>query len=360
MTVGSHGRWQPIADRQLRVGLAGLGSMGLNHLRVISSHADMRLVAVSDPVAASLQSAVERTEAQGFESPIAMIREAELDAIVLAAPTTAHADLALAAIDSGVAVLVEKPLAATVDDAFRILQASRATGVPVQVGHVERFNPAVLELGRLLELGSLSSVYSITSRRAGPFPARIRDVGVTVDLATHDVDILSWIVRERPSRVYAETAQRIHADHEDLLFGLLHFPSGATGFVDVNWLTPTKRRTLVVVGEEGMFELDYLSQRLTFTRHPNAQQPMLIAGYATTFTGDVAELPVENREPLAAEHDAFVRVIREGSRPIVDVEDGLWAVAIATALLESARDGAPAYLETIANRLASAPARPGS
>ncbi len=110
---------------------------------------------------------------------------------------------------------------------------------------------------------------------------------MTVDLATHDVDILSWIAGERPSRVYAETAQRIHADHEDLLFGLLHFPSGATGMLDVNWLTPAKRRQLVVVGEEGMFELDYLTQRLTFTRATDTTNPRLIGGYAPTFEGEV-------------------------------------------------------------------------
>lgn len=345
--------WAPLGDRSLRFGLAGLGSMGLNHLRVLSSRSDLDLVAVSDPVDASLDVAVARTGALGFADPIAMLRESELDAIVIAAPTTAHVELALAAIESGVAVLVEKPLAATTADAMRILSASRDSGVPVQVGHVERFNPAVLELGRLLEQGWLSTVYSISSRRAGPFPARIRDVGVTIDLATHDVDILSWIAGERPRRVYAETAQRIHAAHEDLLFGLLSFPSGATGFVDVNWLTPTKRRQLVVVGEEGMFELDYLTQRLTFTKQPNVEHPTLIGGYAPMFQGDVAELPVASGEPLAAEIDAFTRALRDGSRPIVDVEDGLWAVAIATSLLEAAASGRPTDLAGFGRRLAA-------
>jgi predicted dehydrogenase len=170
---------------------------------------------------------------------------------------------------------------------------------------VERFNPAVLELGRLLDADWLSTVYSIQSRRAGPFPARIRDVGVTIDLATHDVDILSSVAGERPERVYAETARRIHTDHEDLLFGLLHFPSGATGMLDVDWLTPAKRRQLVIVGEEGMFELDYLTQRLTFTKAPDVENPRLIDGYAPTFEGDVAVLPVAIAEPLAARLDAF-------------------------------------------------------
>ena len=346
--------WQPAADRELRVGLAGLGSMGRNHLRILAGRSDIRLVAVADPVAEALAAAVATCGAQAFDEPLAMLAEAELDAVVIAAPTTAHVPLALAAIERDIAVLVEKPLAASAEEGERIVTAARQRGVPVQVGHVERFNPAVLELGRLLEDGWLSTVYSIASRRAGPFPARIRDVGVTVDLATHDADILSWIARERPSRVYAETAQRIHASHEDLLFGLLQFPSGATGMLDVNWLTPAKRRQLIVVGEEGMFELDYLTQRLTFTRASDTTNPRLIGGYAPTFEGDVAELPVVAAEPLAAEIDAFLRVVREGGRPIVDAEDGLWAVAIATSLLTAAATGRAVDLSPLASRFATA------
>ena len=328
--------WYPTGDREVRVGLAGLGSMGRNHLRVIASRPNVRLAAVADPDGDALATATTQTGGAGFADPLAMIAETELDAVVIAAPTTSHLALALAAIERGIAVLVEKPLAPTVDEALQIVAASRATGVPVQVGHVERFNPAVRELGRLLGEGWLSTVFAITSRRAGPFPARIRDVGVTVDLATHDVDICSWIAGERPVRVHAETAQRIHAEHEDLLFGLMHFPSGVVAQLDVDWLTPAKRRQLVVVGEEGMFELDYLTQRLTFTRATDTTNPRLIGGYAPTFEGDVTELPVPTGEPLALEHDAFLRVVREGGRPEVDAEDGLWAVGIAIALLESA------------------------
>jgi predicted dehydrogenase len=345
--------WQPAGDRRLRVGLAGLGSMGRNHLRILSARTDLSLAAVADPVAAALAAATGETRAQGFAEPLAMVAEADLDAIVIAAPTTAHVPLALAAIERGIAVLVEKPLAATTDEAMRIVRAARAAGVPVQVGHVERFNPAVLELGRLIDDGWLSTVYSIASRRAGPFPARIRDVGVTVDLATHDADILSWIAGERPSRVYGETAQRIHATNEDLLFGLLHFPSGATGMLDVNWLTPAKRRQLIVVGEEGMFELDYLTQHLTFTRATDTTNPLLIGGYAPTFEGEVVELPVVSTEPLAGELDAFLSVVRNGGRPVVDAEDGLWAVAIATSLLASASEGRVVDMSTLSSRFAS-------
>ncbi len=343
--------WRPVGDRELRVGLAGLGSMGRNHLRVIASRPNTRLTAVADPVTDALDAATAHTGATGFAEPLAMIAEAELDAVVIAAPTTAHLPLALAAIERGTAVLVEKPLALTVEECLQIVAASRATGVPVQVGHVERFNPAVRELGRLIDAGWLSTVYAISSRRAGPFPARIRDVGVTVDLATHDVDICSWLAGERPSRVHAETAQRIHASHEDLLYGLLQFPSGVVAQLDVDWLTPAKRRQLTVVGEEGMFELDYLTQRLTFTRATDTTNPRLIGGYAPTFEGEVAELPVPNGEPLALEHDAFQRIVREGGRPEVDAEDGLWAVGIATALLEAARGRSVVELAEFGRRL---------
>ena len=343
--------WRPAGERELRVGLAGIGSMGRNHLRVISARTDARLVAIADPVAEALAAAAAGTGAQTFEDPLAMVAEADLDALVVASPTTTHVALALAAIERGIAVLVEKPLAATVQEGRDILEAARAAGVPVQVGHVERFNPAVLELGRLLADGWLSNVYAISSRRAGPFPARIRDVGVTIDLATHDVDILSWIAGERPVRVYAETAQRIHATHEDLLFGLIHFPSGVVGQLDVDWLTPAKRRQLTVVGEEGMFELDYLTQRLTFTQASGLDHPRLIGGYAPTFEGDVAVLPVSNAEPLAAEYDAFLSIVRHGGRPVVDAEDGLWAVAIATALLEAADGRVPITLTDPSERL---------
>jgi UDP-N-acetylglucosamine 3-dehydrogenase len=344
------GPWQPIgASRPVRVGLIGLGAMGRNHLRLLSGRADARLVAVSDPVAGTLDSAASG-DAQAYAEPLAMLAEAELDAVVIASPTTTHHPLALAALDRGIAVLVEKPLAATPSEADELVDAAKSRGVPLQVGHVERFNPAVLELGRLLDTGWLSTVYAITSRRAGPFPDRIRDVGVTMDLATHDVDILSFVAAERPVRVSAETAQRVHQDHEDLLFGLLSFPSGTIGMIDVDWLTPAKRRTLTVVGEEGMFELDYLSQRLTFTRSTDTSNPRLISGYAPTFEGESVDLSLETHEPLAAELDAFLGVVCDGGRPVVDAEDGRWAVLLADALLRSAHERRTIELDRIRAR----------
>jgi UDP-N-acetylglucosamine 3-dehydrogenase len=315
----------------MRVGLIGLGEMGRNHLRVIHEHPEVTLVAVADQDPTLLASALAATGARCFPNGAAMLETGGLDAVVIASPTTTHYDLVIQAVSAGIAVLVEKPLAATWREALDIVRVAPAAGaVPVQVGHVERYNPAVVELARGLR-ARLPVVYAVASRRAGPLPVRIRDVGVTIDLATHDVEILSWIAGERPSSVYAEVTKRRHQTHEDLLFGLLRYPSGTKGMVDVNWLTPVKRRSLIVLGDEGMFELDYLSQRLT---------------WVPTF-GNAEELEVQKQEPLKAQFDDFVQMVRTDSCPRVTAEDGAWAVVVADGFLESARLDRPVHLPPI-------------
>ena len=331
--------WVPITGPEVRVGVIGLGVMGRNHVRVLGEIDGARLTGISDPVRSALRTVADSTGATTFDRPEELIASGCVDAVIIASPTTTHRDLVLSAIDNRLAILVEKPVAATPAEADEIVAAAAATGIPVQVGHIERFNPAVLELGRLLDSGWLSTVYAITSRRGGPMPERIRDVGVTIDLATHDVDILSWIAAERPWSVFAEMAYRVRQDHEDLLFGLMRFPSGTVAMLDVDWLTPAKRRSLSVLGEEGMFELDYLTQRLTFTRGADTSAPELIGGYAPTFHGESVEIPVSTGEPLAAELTSFIETARTGSRPQVDATDGRWAVIVADALLRSAAAG---------------------
>ena len=331
--------WAPVGAREVRVGLIGLGSMGRNHQRVLGSLSGVRLVAVADPDVSALAAATSGSRAQPFGEPMSMLSEADLDAVVIASPTTSHLPLTLAAVERGIAVLVEKPLAATPAEADLIEAAASTPGAPpIQVGHVERFNPAVIELGRLLETGWLSRVIALTSQRLGPSPDRIRDIGVTADLATHDVDILCAITGERPARVSAETASRLHSAHEDVLLGLMSFPSGIVASLVVDWLSPAARRRLTVLGEEGMFELDYVTQRLTFARSGTAGHRGPIGRDGQTVEGDLIELPVPTGEPLAAELASFVRVVRDGSQPLVDVTDGRWAVILADALLTAARE----------------------
>lgn len=326
----------------LRVGLAGLGTMGRNHLRNLLARQDVTLVAVADPDQTARQSAEQQApEARGFDDARAMLEEEQLDALVVAVPTALHYAIAAAGIERGVAVLVEKPLAGTVAEARDLVELAGRRGALLQVGHVERFNPAVRELRQRLQAGGLSRVFSVRTIRAGPIPERMRDSGVAVDLATHDVDIICHLIGERPIRAYAEVTQHVHTDHEDLLYGLLAFPGGALGQLDVNWLTPEKQRRLVVLGEEGMFTVDYLSQSLTFTRRAADLSPTYLDGYAPTFIGQAVHLPVRPAEPLRLELDAFFAAVRAGGPSPLPGADGLWAVALAEMLLVSAAEHRP-------------------
>lgn len=316
--------------------------MGRNHLRNLVAREDVDLVAVADPARSARRAAFEvAPEVRDFGDPGAMLEEERLDALIVAAPTTLHHGISLAAMERGVSVLVEKPLAATVEEGRDLVRAAERAGVVLQVGHIERFNPAVVALGERLRAGALTRIYSVKTTRGGPLPARIRDVGVAIDLATHDVDIICHLVGERPIRVHGETTQHVHTQHEDLLYGLLAFPSGALGLLDVNWLTPDKQRRIVVLGEEGMFQVDYLSQSLTFTRGAAELAPTYLDGYAPTFMGETVGLPVTPAEPLRRELDAFFSAVRSGGPAAITGEEGLWALALANLLLTSSAEGRP-------------------
>ncbi len=330
-----------VAPGMLRVGLAGLGTMGRNHLRNVLAIDDVTLVAMADasPVALAEAVSVAGPQVHTYEDPLLMLRDEDLHAIIVAVPTTRHFQIALAAMTSGVSVLVEKPIAATIVESKQLMRASEEHDVVLQVGHVERFNPAVLALSASLHRGDLSRIYSVKTVRGGPLPERIRDVGVAIDLATHDVDIMCHLIGERPIRVSAERSRQIHTAHEDLLYGLLAFPSGVVGQLDVNWLTPEKQRRIVVLGEEGMFQVDFLTQSLTFTRGAATLAAEYLDGYAPMFQGETVSLPVESAEPLRRELIAFFEAVRTGGRPEVTGLDGHMALSIAKLLLAAADEG---------------------
>jgi len=261
-------------------------------------------------------------------------RHGGLDGVVIAAPTTAHPALAAAGHQRGLPVLIEKPLAAGVDEGLSILLAARRRGVRVQVGHVERYNPAVLEMGRLIHEGWLSTVYAITCRRAGPS----RPGSATSASRWTWAPTTSTSCRGSPGNgPSGSTPRRPGGSRQsrgpDLRPHAL--PVGRDRLPGRGLADPGQATHLGGSGRGGMFELDYLTQRLTFTR-TDVERPQMIAGYATTFSGDVAEIAVTAVEPLRGQLDEFVRVLRTGDRPYVDAEDGLWAVAIATALVTSA------------------------
>lgn len=331
--------------RPLRVAVIGLGMMGRAHLRVWSDVVEgVELVGVADPDPRALHEATDGRALRGYPDAEALLRAEQPDLVSIVVPTSLHLPITLAALDAGAHVLVEKPIAATRDEAEHMIEAARRAGRMLTVGHIERFNPAIRELRRRLAAGELGRIFQIHATRLGPFPARIRDVGVVVDLAPHDLDVMRYLLGSDPVRLYAETEQRIHTDHEDLFVGVLKFANGAVGVLDINWLTPTKQRTLTVTGERGMYTADYLAQQLVF--YPNS------ADDGSVGEGERVERQIERREPLAIELEEFARAVRDGGPPPVDPHQAMVALLLARAMVESAQTGTVIARDALARVLA--------
>ena len=325
----------------LRAGVVGLGMMGRNHVRVWDEAVEgVDLVAVADPDPAAVRRAVHGRSARGYGSVEEMLASESIDLLSIVAPTSLHLPIALAALGAGAHVLVEKPIAATREEAEQMMAAAARASRILTVGHIERFNPAVLDLRRRLANGELGRIFEIRATRLGPFPARIRDVGVVVDLAPHDLDVMRFLMGSDPVRLYAETEQRIHTNHEDLFVGLMKFANGAIGVLDINWLTPTKVRTLSVTGERGMYVADYLAQDLVFYPNPDAVRGSNGAGgVGSVAEGEMTRRAIDRQEPLLVELTEFARAVRAGAPAPVDPHEAMVALLLARALVQSAQDG---------------------
>jgi UDP-N-acetylglucosamine 3-dehydrogenase len=336
-----------VNGRTLRAGVIGLGMMGRNHVRVYDELLpDVDLVAVADPDAGALRRATTGRAARGYEDPGRMLAEERLDLVSIVSPTSVHREATMAALAAGAHVLVEKPIATDRAEAEEMIDGARAAGLILTVGHIERFNPAIRELKRRLDDGELGRVFQIKATRLGPFPNRIRDVGVVVDLAPHDLDVMRYLLDADPVRIYAEAEQRIHTDHEDLFCGLLKFSNGVVGSLDINWLTPMKRRSLTVTGERGMYVADYLDQDLFFYANPEAPFTWENRGEddmgppITSITeGEMTRRFVHKQEPLAVELIEFAAAVRAGGPPPVNPRDALIALLLARKMVEAAESG---------------------
>ncbi len=324
----------------LRVGVVGLGTMGRNHARVLDGLDDVELIGAADPATAAKEFVARRTHARWYASHADLFEHERLDAVIVAAPTALHHRVAFDAIDRGLHVLVEKPLAASTAEARDLIQRAATKDVVLSTGHVERFNPAVAELKTRLDRHELGRIFQVQARRQSPLPVRIADVGVTIDLATHDIDLMRYLLRDEPVTVYARTARRVHGTHEDLLVAVLTYPDGAIATIQVNWLTPTKIRELSVIGERGMFVVHTLSQELTFYANQVAQDSAEdwteLATLVGVTEGDVTRYAIPNEEPLLLELRNFTRACR-GLEPLrVSADDGLRALEIAERLTAAA------------------------
>jgi len=323
----------------MKAAVIGVGAMGRNHARIYNEIEATELMAVADVDRECAERAGRIYGARAYTDYREMLDREQPDLLSVAVPTLSHLEVALAALDAGCHILVEKPLARTVEEGRRIVSYAARKGLKLAVGHVERFNPAVTELKQRLEGGELGKVFQVIARRLGPFPSRIRDVGVAVDLATHDLDIMRHLIGARVVRVYAEVGRGIHPMHEDLLLGLLKFENGVVGVLEINWLTPTKVRELSVTGERGMFVLDYLTQDLFFYENDYVNgQWHYIDILRGVSEGKMMRLKVHKREPLRAELASFAAAVLNDEAPEVSGEEGLRALALAEKLIESGRE----------------------
>ena len=332
--------------KRYRAGVVGVGAMGRVHARIYVEMDDVDLVATSDPDVAARERLSGTHRVKAYADHVEMAEAERLDVVSVATPTHLHASISCDLLERGVHVLVEKPVALSIEQGQAMIEEARKAGLVLMVGHVEHFNPAVNEIRGRLARNELGKVFQIHARRLSPFPPRITDVGVILDLASHDIEVMRHLVGSNVARVFAEVAQKAHAAEEDLLNGLLRFENGVIGVLDVNWLTPTKVRQLTVLGENGMYLVDYITQDVYWYQNSQMMhQASSSEVFRGVWEGDMIKVRVQKKEPLREEIGAFLDAVR-GETPVpVSGEDGLDVLTTAKWLVESGKTHAPIEID---------------
>ena len=297
----------------LKIGVAGAGVMGRNHARVLAELRDVELTTVFDPDAVTAEGVAAAYGATAVTTAEAFVA-AGLDAAVIATPNRFHAELGVALLNAGVHVLVEKPIAATVADAQAMIDAAKANNRVLMVGHVERFNPAVDTVKRAIDG---DEIISIQITRVGPFPPRMGEVGVVIDLAVHDIDIIRHLTGSEIVEVQPQLA-RTRADREDTALLQFRLDNGVIAHITTNWVTPYKTRTLQVATKTKFIVADLITRQVTeyFGQQPDGS-------YSTRMLNSWPA------EPLRKELEAFARAITTGETPAVTGKDGLRNLEVA-------------------------------
>lgn len=321
----------------IKAAVIGVGSMGVNHARVNWELPDVELVAVADFDESRVNSVAKKYSTKAYTDYQRMLDETKPDEVTLAVPTVYHHKIALDIIDRGIPVLIEKPISFTLEEGREIIEAAKNKNVKLMIGHIERFNPAIIALKELIAQEELGRIFQMDAHRQGPFPARIGDVGVVIDLAVHDLDIMRFVSQSEIVRVFAETEKHIHSKYEDLLTGLVRLADGSVGTLNINWLTPTKIREFIVTGERGLFRCDYLTQDLYFYENPIShgsewENLRVLRGVRE---GKMVRHMISKKEPLRAEQEAFINSIQNNTPAPVTGEDGLRALELAKAIIHS-------------------------
>jgi predicted dehydrogenase len=322
-----------------RVAVVGVGMMGRNHVRVYSEMPEVELVGIVDQNRAVAEPLSHTYRIPLFTDVREMVEKVRPDAVSVAVPTEFHYQTTKTLLEMGCNVLVEKPIAATLEEAYALRDLASQQGCVLTVGHIERFNPAIIDLKRRLESGELGRVFQMHARRVGPFPTRIQDVGVIKDLAIHDLDIMQYLSGNHVDRVYAEAKSTLHQRGEDMFIGTLHFTDDTIGLLEINWLTPAKIRELYVTGERGMYQVNYITQDLRFFENadygPSEWSSLsLLRGVSE---GSIIQYAIKKKEPLRNELETFIGHLEGKANRIVSSADAINALRVALALSESAK-----------------------
>jgi len=318
----------------LKAGLIGLGMMGRHHARVLGSLDGVDLVAVADPAGDPHGVAGGRAVLGSVDELI----EAGIDYCMVAVPTIYHEEVGLKLAAAGIHAIIEKPLAPDVASATKLAEAFEKAGLVGAVGHIERYNPSLQEARRRIEAGDLGRIFQVSTRRQNGFPARIADVGVVKDLATHDIDLTAWITQQEYVWVQARTAHRAGRVHEDLVSAVGQLADGTVTNHLVNWLSPFKERVTVITGERGAYVCDTLTADLTF--YANGTQVEAwddVANFRGVSEGDVVRYAIAKPEPLRLEHENFRDAVLGKPADIVTMRQGLNTVKVADWMIESAK-----------------------
>ena len=319
----------------LRAGLIGMGVMGNNHARILSNLDGVRLVGIADPARENEVVAGVPVH-RDFETLLRL----GLDYAVVATPTALHEEVGLALVEAGVHALIEKPLAPTVLEARSLFEAFADAGLVGAVGHIERYNPSLQDARRRIAAGQLGRILQVATRREGPSPGRIADVGVVMDLGTHDVDLTAWVTGARYLRISAEMTHSSGREHEDMVTVSARLSDGSIATHVVNWLSPFKERSVTIIGEDGALVANTLTADLTFYANGlSTDQWKEMSVFRGVQVGDVIRYALARPEPLRVEHENFRDVVLGLDAEVVTMREGLATVSVAEKILESASKG---------------------
>jgi UDP-N-acetylglucosamine 3-dehydrogenase len=311
----------------MKAAVIGIGNMGRHHARNYSELCE--LVAVSDLSEKQGKAISEKYGCKYYKDYNEMIDKENIDVVSIAVPNIYHKEIALLCIQKGINVLIEKPIAGDLKEAQEIIDAAKKSNVKVTVGHIERFNPVVRRLKKLLEDKELGDVTSVLAKRVGIFPPQIKDANVMIDLAVHDIDIVSYLLGKQPDKVIGFHGKAIATDRDDYAEIFMRFNS-TNAIIQTNWITPIKIRNIAITGTKGYLEANYINQTIIMHRSIIDKDFDDFGDFVVKF-GEPEKVMIEvpKKEPLKEELRSFIECIEKDKEPEVTLEEAYNALEIA-------------------------------